>query len=123
MSDAGDEPYGFQSTLTRHILDPLSPRELKIATSAVLEHVKSKGGSDAAGDVRFIEVALKEADKIRVVLAKHPPGAPFPERHALVIMWEKVRDLPFKFSGVWSCLRVAFCHKCQECSFYICDPL
>jgi Cu2+-containing amine oxidase len=89
MSDTASELYGFQSTLRRHPLDPLSPQEVKIATTAVLEHVRRKGGDRNADEVRFIEVALKEADKIRVILAKHDPCEPFPQRHAMVIIWEK----------------------------------
>jgi Cu2+-containing amine oxidase len=89
MSDT--EPlFGFQSTLIKHPLDPLSPREVKIATLAVLAHVHAKGGSAAADEVRFIEVALKEPDKIRMMLASHPKGSPPPDRQALVIIWEKV---------------------------------
>jgi Cu2+-containing amine oxidase len=93
MSDTAAELYGFQSTLRRHPLDPLSPQEVKIATTAVLEHIRAKGGGRDADEVRFIEVALKEADKIRVILAKHDASEPFPQRHAMVIIWEKVGKL------------------------------
>ena len=91
MLDAGDELYGFQSTLHEHPLDPLRPHEIKKAAEAVVAHLAAKNGGKDAGEVRFIEVALKEADKIRVVLAKHKKDAPPPARCATAIIWEKAR--------------------------------
>jgi hypothetical protein len=108
--------FGFQSTLLKHPLDPLSPREIKIATLAVLAHVHAKGGSAAADEVRFIEVALKEADKVRVILASHPGGTPAPDRQALVIIWEKVS---FEKSNSCHCLfQTSEPRACQQLSVF-----
>lgn len=105
MADDATPLYGFQSTLLKHPLDPLSPREIKTATLAVLEHVRARGGSSAADEVRFIEVALKEADKVRVILAARKKDSPPPDRHALVIMFEKVGGSPLilLFEDICSC--------------------
>ncbi len=91
MELAGEEPYGFQSTLHNHPLDPLSPAEIRRAGAAVVAHFRSKNDGKDPGEIRFIEVALKEADKIRVVLAKHRVGSAAPARCAMAIIWEKVR--------------------------------